>query len=70
MSRKEMIPAPVREMHKSIAFCGPEWELLCRIHKQIGAITMKYTKSKIVVILANVIHDMNETFNDWPEDPK
>lgn len=69
-SRKEMIPAPVREVHKSGTFCKPEWDLLCRIHKEIGAITMKYTKSKIIVLLTNVIHDMNSTFDDWPGDPK
>ena len=66
-SRKEMVPAPVRKEHGSPMFCLPEWNLLCRIRQQIGDITAKHTKSKILVILTNVIHDMNETFTDWPE---
>ncbi|GAJ08596.1 unnamed protein product [marine sediment metagenome] len=69
-SRNEMIPAPDRKAKHSIGLCNPEWQLLCRIRKQIGDVTAKHTKSKILVILTNVIHDMNETFTDWPEDPK
>lgn len=70
--RKEMIPAPLRGKHQEMpVFCKPEWDLLCRIRKEIGAITpASHTKAQILVILTNVILDMNDAFDDWPEDPK
>ncbi|GAI89564.1 unnamed protein product [marine sediment metagenome] len=69
-SRKEMIPTPIRAARQTMYLCGPEWKLLCRIRSKIRNITLKHTKSQIQEILLNVMDDMNETFNDWPEDPK
>lgn len=69
-SRKEMIPAPVREVHKSSAFCKPEWDLLCRIRERVArAYDLKRARDMRLQLLA-IITDMAETFDDWPEDPK
>ncbi len=75
-SRKEMIPAPIRELHKSPGFCGPEWDLLCRVRKQIKTLLdTKYAVSQqargtIRKKLKGIIAGMDDVFDDWPEDPK
>ncbi|MEE9540563.1 MAG: hypothetical protein V3V85_03595 [Candidatus Thorarchaeota archaeon] len=72
-SRKEMIPAPVREVHKSGAFCKPEWDLLCRIRYSLKHIVSTKSPSRVRdvrKVLIGIIANMDDVFDDWPEDPK
>ncbi|GAH91678.1 unnamed protein product [marine sediment metagenome] len=69
-SRNEMIPAPIRAARQTMYLCGPEWKLLCRIRERMMR-TKSLTRARDVrVQLRAIIADMNETFTDWPEDPK
>lgn len=69
-SRNEMIPAPKREARQTVGLCGPEWRLLCWIRRELGLITLKATKAKMLSDVARILSKMDEEFTDWPEDSK
>jgi len=69
-SRKEMIPAPDRKEHHSIGLCNPEWQLLCWIRRELGNVELNATKKQMRSDIIRIVTTMNETFTDWPEDPK
>lgn len=50
--------------------CLPEWRLLCWIHREIGLVKGKDKKSSMFMLLMKILNTMNDTFDDWPEDPK
>lgn len=70
MARKEMIPAPVREVLKTATFCKPEWDLLCGIRKKLQSIKGVSSNKTMFRDIKSVLKMMNEIFDDWPEDSK
>ena len=69
--RKEMIPAPARTHKATLSgYCKPEWELLCNIRRKVKRMLDVKTAKKMHAHLRGIINHMDDTFNDWPEDPK
>jgi len=74
-----MVPAPERH-HKAYlsGYCKPEWDLLCRVRANIKSILIRPLKGKkiskgegiVLEQLRIIIANMDETFTDWPENPK